>query len=608
MSPLLDWLPPVRFTKSLRLRLLLVSVLVECLMLTLLVGNSVRLIRLHLTHNTELRLQAQEASFNIALSGLLAARDYSSIQSVLDGWGGMPGITYMAVEDASGRIVAQHDLKSGERPPEPDPALSSDDPEYNGAFDVVYLGQRYGRAYYGMDTRFLRLAERELLQQGLAIAGTEVLLTLVLLALTGYWLTRHLIMLSRAALKVAHGDFSVEFPKMGGDEVGVLSRAFETMSKAVASRIAELDEGHRRFRAIADYTYDWECWFDTEGKLRWVNPAVERIAGYSPRDCHGMADFPIALVAEEDRDAVRGHLRAARMGEIGEGEEFRVRHKDGHQLWVAMSWQPALDSDGKSLGFRASLRDVTERHQSAEMLLAAKAELESMLFAASHDLQEPVRSILIHLQRLERLASDKLEGDAAHCLELVRNGGHQLDLLVKGLQAFSRSDRPLSAFIPIDLGHLIERVTVHLAGQAWASSPQFSLGAMPVLPGDPGMLFLLFEAVLSNGVKFARTGERPDIRIEAQVEHRRDVDGWRIDVIDNGIGIEADYLQSVFRPFSRLHSRSTYPGAGLGLASARKIASIHGGEIWLDSTPGEGTVAHIWLPRSHAKGDGPVDA
>ena len=106
MSPLADWLPPVRFTKSLRLRLLLVSILVEGLMLSLLVANGARLIRSHLMENTELRLEAQESSFNIALAGLLAARDYSSVQSVLDGWGGIPGITYMAVADASGRVVA----------------------------------------------------------------------------------------------------------------------------------------------------------------------------------------------------------------------------------------------------------------------------------------------------------------------------------------------------------------------------------------------------------------------------------------------------------------------------------------------------------------------
>ena len=608
MSPLADWLPPVRFTKSLRLRLLLVSILVEGLMLSLLVANGARLIRSHLMENTELRLEAQESSFNIALAGLLAARDYSSVQSVLDGWGGIPGITYMAVADASGRVVAAHGMSLNAVLPEPDAGLSYDQPLYHGAFDVAYLGQRYGRAYYGMDTSFLRKAESELVHQSVLIALTEIALTLALLAGIGFWLTRHLTMLTRAALKVARGDFAVSFPKMGEDEVGVLSRAFDTMAKAVEVRIAQLDEGQRRFRAIADYTYGWECWFDVEGRLRWVNPAVERISGYSPRDCHAMADFPLGLVEPEDREDLRIHLADAKLGTTGDYEEFRIRHKDGHLIWVAMSWLPVLDDDGKSLGFRVSLRDITERRQSAEMLIAAKGELERLLFAASHDLQEPVRSVLIHLQRLEREVGEALTGEAAHCLQLVRTGGNQLDLLVKGLQAFSRSDRPMSAFIPLELTHLVEKVTTHLASQAWSANPMFDIDPLPVLPGDPGLLFIMFEAVIGNGVKFVEPGIRPAVRITAQVESHGDVHGWRIDVMDNGIGIEEPYLQSIFRPFSRLHSRATYPGAGLGLASAQKIAAIHGGSIWLESKPSHGTTAHIWLPRpSDGRDRGHVD-
>lgn len=606
MSAMGDWLPPVGFTRSLRLRLLLVSVLVECLMLTLLVANSARLIRQHLMHNAEIRLEAQEASFNIALAGLLASRDYGSVQSVLDGWGGVRGVTYMVVTDASGRVVAAHDRKLDDPVIAEDPVFSDDQPVYHGAFDITYLGQTYGEAYYGLDTRFLRQASNELLRQSVAIALAEVTITLGLLAVIGYWLTRNLTMLAKAALQVARGDFSVSFSRTGNDEVGVLSRAFDTMAKAVAARINELDEGHRRFRAIADYTYGWECWFDPQGKLRWVNPAVERITGYSPGECHDMADFPLPLVVEEDRDEVRMHLAAAMAGTTGHNEEFRVRRKDGMPLWVALSWQPVLDEQGMSLGYRASLRDVTDRRQSAEMLIAAKGEMERLLFAASHDLQEPVRDILIHLQRLERQAGESLPDEAAHSLALVREGGRQLDLLVKGLLAFSRSDRAMSAFIPIDLSHLLERVVAHLEGLRGDVPPFFEVGSLPTVSGDPALLFILFEAIVGNAMKFVAQGVRPTVSISAHPEYRGEMDGWRIDVADNGIGIETEYLQSIFRPFSRLHSRATYPGAGLGLASAQKIAVLHGGGLSIDSVPGQGSVVHVWLPRQPERG-GAID-
>jgi len=433
-----------------------------------------------------------------------------------------------------------------------------------------------------------------------------VLITLTLLASLGYWLTRHLTMLARAALQVARGDFAVTFELSGHDEVGVLSRALSSMSQAVSSRIQQLDEGQRRFRAIADYTYGWECWFDSEGRLRWVNPAVERIAGYSQRECHDLADFPLPLVVEEDRNEVRMHLASAKAGTTGHNVEFRVRHKDGVPLWIAMSWQPVLDEQGAPLGFRASLRDITDRKQSAEMLIAAKSELERLLFAASHDLQEPVRDILIHLQRLERQAAGALSEDALHSLALVREGGTQLGLLVKGLLAFSRSDRPMNAFIPIDLSNLVERVVVHLDGLATGQEPMFNIERLPMVSGDPALLFILFEAVIGNALKFVAQGARPAVSISARLERRGELEGWRIDVADNGIGIEAEYLGSIFRPFSRLHSRATYPGAGLGLASAQKIALLHGGGVSIESTPGQGSTVHIWLPLPGERG-GAVD-
>jgi signal transduction histidine kinase len=108
------------------------------------------------------------------------------------------------------------------------------------------------------------------------------------------------------------------------------------------------------------------------------------------------------------------------------------------------------------------------------------------------------------------------------------------------------------------------------------------------------LLFILFENLISNAIKFVRPDVAPLVTITAQVER----DGWRIDITDNGIGIEAQYLQTIIRPFSRLHSRSTFPGAGLGLASAQKVSRMHGGRLWLESQPDRGTTVHIWLPNA----------
>ncbi|WP_043745031.1 sensor histidine kinase [Paramagnetospirillum magneticum] len=591
--------PSVRPVHSLRLRLLAFSVLVELVMLTLLVTNSVRLIQTHLSDSTELRLQAQEASYNITLAGQLAERDYAALQSIIEGWGASKSITYMVVTNTAGKVVAAWGRKPDAPLPSADKVLSPELDEYQGAFDIAFLGQRYGEARYGLDTRFLGTARRELLHQSIGIAIAEVVLTVTLLAAIGYWLTRHLTMLTRASLKVAGGDFSFRLKLEGRDEIALLTQAFNAMSSAVESRIQDLDDSQKRFRAIADFTYAWENWFDTDGHLRWVNPAVERVTGYSVAECHKMEGFPLPLVVEDDRPQVSEFLSAAQRGQSGQDMEFRIRNKAGDVLWVAMSWQPIFDGEGAPLGSRSSIRDVTLQKHSSDVAVEAKAELERMLFAASHDLQEPIRYILAYTQRLDREFGTELPERAQSSMTFIREGANQLSLLVKGLVDYTRSNRPMTAFAPVDCRRVVDQAIADCNANSGANPPQFRVGDLPVVQADPVLLFILFENLISNAIKFVRPEVSPQVLITAEAEG----EGWRIDIGDNGIGIDPQYLQTIIRPFSRLHSRSTFPGAGLGLASALKVAKIHGGRLWLESEPGKGTTVHVWLP-TEARPDG----
>ena len=137
------------------------------------------------------------------------------------------------------------------------------------------------------------------------------------------------------------------------------------------SAFRQLAESEQRFRAIADYTYAWENWFGPDGKLRWVNPAVERMTGYSVRDCMAMEDFPLPLVHPADRELVRRQQQQALAGHTGQDLEFRVVTRDGRQIWVAMAWQPIFGADSASLGYRSSLRDITLQHRANEELAFA---------------------------------------------------------------------------------------------------------------------------------------------------------------------------------------------------------------------------------------------
>ncbi|HAR95047.1 MAG TPA: hypothetical protein DCR97_03645, partial [Deltaproteobacteria bacterium] len=120
-------------------------------------------------------------------------------------------------------------------------------------------------------------------------------------------------------------------------------------------------ERENRFRAIADYAYGWEDWFDVNGKLVWVSPAVLRITGYTAAECMAMIDYPLPLTDQEDRDRAAAYLAEAVQGVSRNDVELRIRCKDGSLKWIGASWQPMYDRNGASMGHRSSRHDITER-------------------------------------------------------------------------------------------------------------------------------------------------------------------------------------------------------------------------------------------------------
>jgi PAS domain S-box-containing protein len=126
------------------------------------------------------------------------------------------------------------------------------------------------------------------------------------------------------------------------------------------------------FRAIADYTYDWEVWIGPPGRVLWTNPAAQRVTGYSIKEIMAMSDYPSSLVYKEDRNRIERAFRTALKGSTGNEVQFRIIRKDGKVIWVEMSWQPIYDDSGSSLGHRQSIRDITARKEAQEALKKTK--------------------------------------------------------------------------------------------------------------------------------------------------------------------------------------------------------------------------------------------
>jgi diguanylate cyclase (GGDEF)-like protein/PAS domain S-box-containing protein len=353
-------------------------VAVEFVMLSLLVANSARLIQTSLNNQGIARAEEIRPLLNAALSGPLAQRDYGTLQEILNEIQSRNGIAYLAVFDNNDKLIAANGWNAHRPLPELDTNLNQ---VKDGFFDIKtnisIAGQSYGVLRYGLSTEFLTTAKSQLLQQSFLIASAEIGLSILLLAMIGYWLTRHLVLLTRASEQVASGNFDIQLPVKSRDEIGQLSFAFNTMSAAINNRIKALSENESKFHAIADYTYGWESWLGMDGNLIWVNPSVERVTGYRPDECMGMTNFPSCLAVAEDVERVHYACKAALEGSSkGEYFEFQLRRKNGLVIWLVVFWQPIYGAKGEPQGIRTSMLDITERKESEIVLGNALDELK----------------------------------------------------------------------------------------------------------------------------------------------------------------------------------------------------------------------------------------
>jgi signal transduction histidine kinase len=245
------------------------------------------------------------------------------------------------------------------------------------------------------------------------------------------------------------------------------------------------------------------------------------------------------------------------------------------------------------------LRDLDESRESnrrldeqAQELARSNRDLEQFAYVASHDLQEPLRKVSSFCQLLQRRYGGQLDERADQYIGFAVDGAQRMQQLINDLLAFSRVGRSTEGFIPVDLSAVAAVAASQLESTRSEAGGTFEIGELPVVAGDQPLLRQLLLNLLGNGLKFHREGVPPVVRVQAV----REDDFWRIDVIDNGIGIEPEYADKIFVIFQRLHSRDSYPGTGIGLALAKKIVEFHGGRIELAPTTRPGTTIEFTLP------------
>ena len=234
--------------------------------------------------------------------------------------------------------------------------------------------------------------------------------------------------------------------------------------------------------------------------------------------------------------------------------------------------------------------------ETMENLRVSNRDLEQFAYIASHDLQEPLRMVANYMQLLERRYKDKLDQDAHDFISYAVDGAVRMQQLIDSLLDYSRLQTRKKPFEPVDLEQTLQRVLRDLEGRILDAGARITINPLPQVYGDAVQLGLVFQNLISNALKF-RGGTPPEIHISAEEVSNH----WKITVRDNGIGIEPEHQEKIFKIFQRLHSRVDYPGTGIGLSIFRRIIERHGGETGVESVFGKGSAFWFTLPKKGEK-------
>jgi PAS domain S-box-containing protein len=370
--------------------------------------------------------------------------------------------------------------------------------------------------------------------------------------------------------------------------------------------------------------------WDPKFRITRFNHAFERVTGYIADEVIGQE--LAFLFPEASRDESLSKIALTLSGEYWQSVEIPIRRKDGEvrlALWNSANIHAA---DGVTLlATIAQGQDFTERKRAEEALkklteelTRSNKELEQFAYVASHDLQEPLRTVASYTQLIARRYRGRLDADADEFIAFAVDGVNRMQQLINDLLAYSRVSTRGKSFEPTNIETILDQALFNLRARIQESQAAVTHDPLPTVSADAAQMVQLFQNLIGNAIKFRRPGEPPRVHISARkvtndpstdsgqaqrrvtekessdtrhpspVTHRE----WLFSVCDNGIGIEPQYHERIFVIFQRLHTRSEHPGTGIGLAICKRIVERHGGRIWVESELGKGATFYFILGRA----------
>jgi PAS domain S-box-containing protein len=321
-----------------------------------------------------------------------------------------------------------------------------------------------------------------------------------------------------------------------------------------------------------------------------INPAFERQTGLHEAQGRLMRD--LAPDHEEHWLEIYGTIALTGEPVRFENEAKVLNH------WYEVSAYRVGDPESRRVA--VLFNDITERKQAEEVLKtiadnlkASNQELEQFAYIASHDLKEPLRMVTCFSQILEKQYKGRLDADADEFIGYIVDGALRMEALINDLLLYSRINQGIRPVERVDMKHAIEEAVSNLIIPIRERNARITQGAMPSIQGDLSQMVQLFQNLIGNAMKYCPEEREPEIWINAE----RTGKDWTFSVKDNGIGIDPAYHEQIFMIFKRLHTKTEYPGTGIGLAVVKRIVGRHGGRIWIESEEGSGSTFLFTIPE-----------
>jgi len=390
-----------------------------------------------------------------------------------------------------------------------------------------------------------------------------------------------------------------------GDEIRIeislcpIESPEETFTLASIANVTERSRAEAaamRFASIVENSEDAIISKSLDGVITSWNHGAERLFGYTAEEALGQ---PIYLIIPErlhaDEERIMAQILARQRIDHFETERLR---RDGSEVPVSITISPVFNAGGDLVGGAKIARDISVLRQRDEELTRSNAALQEFAYVASHDLQEPLRMVANYTELLAERYRGRLDEKADLYIHHASDGARRMQRLVTDLLAYSRVGSQGRPLLPVDVTVVLRRVTNSLQRLLEDVEGSVTHEELPRVQADEVQLQQLLQNLIGNALKFRRS-DPPCVHVAAARENR----AWHFTVQDNGIGMDEKYADRVFQMFQRLHAVGTYDGSGIGLSIAKRIVERHGGRIWFESTPGQGTTFHFTLLAVEGSGE-----